>query len=753
MQDKTAPKYRMTSLPSKPGASVDKKQDDDARKPITKSDSYVKQIDEKIRLARNILVTLSRDPSVDEMSAAIGLTLFLNDILKHTTAIYSGKTPDALEFLKPEGTFETNTDSLQDFIIALSKDKADHLHYSLDGDFVKVYITPYKTRITEDDLQFSYGDFNVDLVLALNVPTAGDLDEALAEHGRIMHDATTVNISRGKPGKFGEIEWSDAGASSVSEMVTRLIMGLNGEDKPLDSDVATALLTGIVAATGRFSNNQTSSSTLELASKLMTSGADQQLISANVVDNIVGTGMALPAEEEKPKRKKRAAKGTTVPSEPILPEVVADEVPVKRVVKKPEVTKPKVEQLRVADPVAVVKEKVEPEKVAEEPARSEIAVTPVVTAETVATPTVAPVPAPVSTPMPQPVQNMQDQALQEMATTRMEPRETPIEIPQRMSAQERAIEERFAVPDEELYLPKVERSEAINPNTYYPQQNPENYDAPPVASAVGRDYGAMLEQALSEPGPMQMQNPYNSYYDNYYVAQDQARIQNGYYDQNMSASQVQAMPYNPYGYDNYGGAQVQSAQGMMNQGFSGQMPAPGYGGQVGTGYQNASGQASADANAALSAFLASNGALGASEAMMGGGQPQVSMTSTPAPQAPVVQPVAQQPQGNLAAKQAPVLPDSDDSAGQFQIPNAYPVGEVSTELPPTMPRDMAAQMKQAVPVQKVDLPPAPAPMSPGVMPPVANNPVMKPGFNPAAQMAPKVNEETSDAGSFRIPGM
>lgn len=251
---------------------------------VAQSD-YVKKIIEKIKKSENILVALSKNPSVDDIAAAIALTLFLDGLQHHVTAIYSGKTPETLAFLRPDVTFETNTDSLQDFIIALNKDKADHLRYKVEGDFVKVFITPYKTTINESDLTFSHGDYNVDFVIAIDVPSAGDLDAALVEHGRIMHDASAVDITTGAPGRFGEIEWSNPSASSVSEMVTELIFALQGSDKQLDVEVATALLTGIVAATERFSNPRTTPETLTLASKLMSMGADQQLITANVVDN------------------------------------------------------------------------------------------------------------------------------------------------------------------------------------------------------------------------------------------------------------------------------------------------------------------------------------------------------------------------------------------------------------------------------------------------------------------------------------
>ncbi|MBQ8996821.1 hypothetical protein IJ095_02225 [Candidatus Saccharibacteria bacterium] len=241
--------------------------------------AVMKEVVQKIKDAENVLIALSNDPSVDEIAAALGLTTAIDAAGKHATAIYSGKTPNVLEFLKPEETFETNTDSLQDFIIALNKDKADHLRYKIDGDFVKVYITPYKTTISEDDLEFSRGDFNVDLVIGLNVPAATELDGALKEHGRIMNDATAVNITNGAAGKFGDVEWVNDKASSVAEMVAELAFELS---KDVDAATATALLTGIVSATDKFTNQATTPEAMNLAAKLMKAGADQQEVIQNI---------------------------------------------------------------------------------------------------------------------------------------------------------------------------------------------------------------------------------------------------------------------------------------------------------------------------------------------------------------------------------------------------------------------------------------------------------------------------------------
>jgi nanoRNase/pAp phosphatase (c-di-AMP/oligoRNAs hydrolase) len=208
-------------------------------------DSPQKQLTDKLTDASNILVTVSRNPSVDQLAACIALTLILNKLDKHATAVFSGEVPSTIEFLQPEGTLEKNTDSLRDFIIALDKSKADKLRYKVEDQLVRIFITPYRTSISQDDLDFSQGDFNVDLVIALGVAEQSDLDDAITAHGRILHDATVSSINASANGALGSINWDEPGASSLCELVgelTRLI----GKDL-LDAQIATALLTGIVA--------------------------------------------------------------------------------------------------------------------------------------------------------------------------------------------------------------------------------------------------------------------------------------------------------------------------------------------------------------------------------------------------------------------------------------------------------------------------------------------------------------------------
>lgn len=252
------------------------------KKPKTHMDDAKQQLATKLKSANNILVTVSRDPSVDQLAALLGLTLLLNKQGKHAVAVFSGQVPSTIEFLQPEETIEKTTDSLRDFIIALDKSKADKLRYKVEDNVVRIFITPYKTSISEKDFDFSEGDFNVDVVVALGVRQQEELDDAITAHGRILHDATVASIDITTGGEVGTINWQAPEASSLSELVTSLSQTLGKE--LLDEQIATALLTGIVSATNRFSNDKTSPQTMSMSAVLMTAGANQQLVTSKLAE-------------------------------------------------------------------------------------------------------------------------------------------------------------------------------------------------------------------------------------------------------------------------------------------------------------------------------------------------------------------------------------------------------------------------------------------------------------------------------------
>ena len=241
------------------------------------------QLVDKLNRVNNVLITVSSNPSIDQLTSALAIALMVNHLNKRGVAVFSGEMPPSLNFLQPEKTFESNADSLRDFIISISKEKAGRLRVNPDGDFVKVYITPYRSKITPADLTFEDGDFNVELIIALGVNSQDDLDQAIAAHGKIFHDAVTATINLNPvQDELGTISWQGNGETCYAQLTTDLVKAISNDAVPalLDSSIATTLLTGVVAATDQFRNSATTAEVMSLASYLMDCGANQQLISA-----------------------------------------------------------------------------------------------------------------------------------------------------------------------------------------------------------------------------------------------------------------------------------------------------------------------------------------------------------------------------------------------------------------------------------------------------------------------------------------
>lgn len=322
------------------------------------------QVIEKLQAANNILVTVSKDPSVDQLSACIGLTLLLNKMNKHATAVFSGQVPKVIGFLKPEETIEKNTDSLRDFIIALDKAKADKLRYKVEDEIVKIFITPYKASISEKDLIFSQGDFNVDVVVALGVHRQQELDEAITAHGRILHDAVVISVNNTPETDLGSIHWQDLAASGMSELVSSLATTMSTD--LLDVQIATALLTGIVSETDHFGNKKTTPQTMTVSASLLAAGANQQRVATelgHVVNDVPApateaTGpdggplkISHDAGDAKKAKGPRPAAATATPASiDELLQQAEDDLAASSVVKLPEPAKPERGYVAEAEP-------------------------------------------------------------------------------------------------------------------------------------------------------------------------------------------------------------------------------------------------------------------------------------------------------------------------------------------------------------------------------------------------------------------
>jgi len=150
----------------------------------------------------------------------------------------------------------------------LTNENTNHTLFCLDPVPENFQFLPKSEHITTDEQHLTKHEY--DLVILLD---SGDLEYAGVEsHFRQLKGLPLViNIDHhGTNREFGHINLVHAKASSTAEIIYYFLDHLRFY---IDRDVATCLLTGILTDTGNFSNLGTTPNSLEIASKLMATGA------------------------------------------------------------------------------------------------------------------------------------------------------------------------------------------------------------------------------------------------------------------------------------------------------------------------------------------------------------------------------------------------------------------------------------------------------------------------------------------------
>lgn len=232
------------------------------------------QIVELLRASENLVITVSQKPDNDQVAAAIGLAEVLHKLNKHADVVISGVVPSNLSFLST-GLVKKSFSGIRDFVIDVdtSNVEADKLRYVPEGKKLRIYVTPFNGNYSAEDVDFSYGDYHCDAVIALGVDTQEQMDKQIANQKELLGKSKLVTLNVGDGSGGAGLNWHVATASSVCELVMNLVESMQPDI--LDADIATSLLTGIISNTDHFTNERTSAKVMNIASQLMAVGAKQ----------------------------------------------------------------------------------------------------------------------------------------------------------------------------------------------------------------------------------------------------------------------------------------------------------------------------------------------------------------------------------------------------------------------------------------------------------------------------------------------
>lgn len=236
------------------------------------------QVSELIRQANTILLVTGREPNNDQLASLVALQAILAKLGKNVHAIVTDELPKigvALDTTKVSRDLQ----GIRDFVVSLdlSNVEVDKLKYTIEDGKLNIIVTPHQGNFTAADASYSYGAYQLDLVIALGVPSLAKLDRLHEANPTIFDGIHLINLDYHRINEsYGSVNLVDQSSASVAEILVSITESLG--QGLIDAHIATAMLAGIMASTNRFSAPNTTPKAMTVAAQLMAAGAKQQEI-------------------------------------------------------------------------------------------------------------------------------------------------------------------------------------------------------------------------------------------------------------------------------------------------------------------------------------------------------------------------------------------------------------------------------------------------------------------------------------------
>jgi len=244
----------------------------------------IQQIKQLLSEKKQILITFRKNANGDATASAIALFLFLKKMGKQTDIVCENfSVPQGIKFLKHADEIKPGFEYLQKFILAIDIKETGlkELSYDVKDEKLRIYITPKNGFLNREDVKTAQSDFKYEVIFVLDSPDLESLGNLYDSNTDLFYKKPIINIDSSTANEnFGQINIIDLQTSSTAEVVYNLISKIAPE--LIDEDIATAILTGMIAKTKSFKSPDVKPETLSTASKLMSLGAKRDYIVQNL---------------------------------------------------------------------------------------------------------------------------------------------------------------------------------------------------------------------------------------------------------------------------------------------------------------------------------------------------------------------------------------------------------------------------------------------------------------------------------------
>ncbi len=244
----------------------------------------IQQIKTEIENCKHVLIVFNNHENTDAAASALALFSFFEKNNKSVDIVCPNFSPSKnLNFLTGQKNIKPELEHLQKLIIKVdvSRAKIESLSYDIKDNWLSIYLTPKNGVLTKDEIRTAQSAYKYDLIITLGTSELENLGPIFLNNTDLFYRTNIINIDyQASNERYGQINFVDLNATSISEMVYQLSKQL--WETTLAEDNATALLTGMIAATHSFKTTNVTPRTLQAASELINHGANREKIIQNL---------------------------------------------------------------------------------------------------------------------------------------------------------------------------------------------------------------------------------------------------------------------------------------------------------------------------------------------------------------------------------------------------------------------------------------------------------------------------------------
>ncbi|PIT86611.1 MAG: hypothetical protein COU33_02185 [Candidatus Magasanikbacteria bacterium CG10_big_fil_rev_8_21_14_0_10_43_6] len=241
--------------------------------------NVTEQIKHLLSNSRHALVIFSHADG-DSIGSATALAGFLEKRNMRVDMVCSDiDLPKKYQFLSRSQDILPGIPHAQKFLLTIDIADAgvEELSYDIKDQKLNIFITPKHGLLSSQHVQTAQSEFRYDVIFCINTLDRTQMGSLYQKNAALFSSMPLVNIdTRAENEMFGQINMVDMTASSSAEILATLFKQLNTHT--IDAEIATALLTGMIAKTHSFKAENIKPHTLQTAGALVGMGADREFI-------------------------------------------------------------------------------------------------------------------------------------------------------------------------------------------------------------------------------------------------------------------------------------------------------------------------------------------------------------------------------------------------------------------------------------------------------------------------------------------